>query len=238
MKPNTKKKPGARIKGTARRPLDDLYDFVTGVCDHEPSEVILEMWKVVECAVLHPRKQRDAFIALSQRFNGDQCEPWTYEGNAMVQVMNCEWLITNADLECWADFCRYGGRYFPNGGWGNLTGSLRSLLHDARRYQSLVRYREFGGRVRRDHRKLLSKCCWEMELGRGDGVSLYVEGKRPLGDSARELAMVEALGWKRGKEEDIPPEMKERLWELWDELPYALAAILRNDRADPRRPAL
>ncbi len=223
------KKPRLPRKGTARRKLRDLYHHVTGVCGHEPSEVIREMWKVVEQGALHPwRKRGEAFGALSLRFNTEQPDPWTCEGNAMVQIMDCEWRITNADLECWADFCLFGARdYFPNGEWSNLANGLRSLLHDTRRYQSLVRYREGGG-VRRHHRRLLAKCGWGMDLGRGDWVSLYVEGKHPLGDSAREWSMFDALGWKRtwGDEEDMPTEMEERLWDLWDELPYALHAIL------------
>lgn len=99
MKP-TKSKQKARLprKGTVRRRLHDLYRHVTVVCGHEPSEVIREMWKVVEERAVSWPKGWDPFRALRLRFGPKNEEPWTWEGNPFVWVNSFEVLEGGAGV--------------------------------------------------------------------------------------------------------------------------------------------
>ena len=70
-----------------------------------------------------------------------------------------------------------------------------------------------------------------MSMWRGDGVSLYVQGKRPFGDSSRPQSMAWVLGWEWGEPGDedpvMPESLREKCWDLFDELQFAVPAILR-----------
>ncbi len=137
-----------------------------------------------------------------------------------------EWHITNADLQFWADLCRYGDRDLtPN--WSTMVHSITENLHKKRRWQAWQSFQKRGG-VTAEHRKLLGAMRWNVSMGRGDGVCLYVDGKHPMGDSAREQRMAEILGWpmpwlKSGR--GVPVAVQEKVWGLVDELPFALNAV-------------
>ena len=142
-----------------------------------------------------------------------------------------EWYVTNADLCFWADLCRFGDRDLtPN--WSTMVGSITDTLHRKRRWQAWLSFSKGGG-VTDEHRKLLGAMRWNVAMGRGDGVCLYVDGKHPMGDSAREQRMAEVLGWPMDwlrTERDVPADISEKVWTLFDELPFALNAVFSPAR--------
>ncbi len=149
----------------------------------------------------------------------------------LVLEVTGEWHITNADLELWRDLSFFGQRdYFPNF-WRVLTSHITEALHYKRRWQAYERYIT-NGRLRDEHRRLLSQMFWDMSLWRGDGVSLYVQGKRPFGNSSIEGDMIEALGWQfpETEDEELPTEIEEKCWELFDELQFAIIDALSYEK--------
>jgi hypothetical protein len=73
----------------------------------------------------------------------------------------------------------------------------------------------------------MSHLLWDLSLWRGDGISFYVQGKRPFGNSCIEGDMIEILGWEHDPEADeYPPGMSERSWDMFDELQFAIIDAL------------
>ena len=167
----------------------------------------------------------------NSRPDGDKyIDPWAYHGSAMILKVEGEWHITNSDLCLWRDICFFGDRdYFPNK-WNWISSQITDALHSKRRWQTLSRYEANGG-LSNDHKKLLAALKWDMSMWRGDGVSLYVGGKRPFGNSSIDCDMFETLGWdcdweKWEKENYEPVEETKRAWELFDELQFAIIDVL------------
>lgn len=137
-----------------------------------------------------------------------------------------EWHVTDADLQFWADICRLGDRDLcPQ--WSSMIHSITETLHKKRRWQAWQSFQKRGG-VTDEHRKLLGAMRWNVSLERGDGVCIYVDGKHPMGDSAREQRMAEVLGWPMpwiGSDTGVPQPVREKVWALIDELPFALNAV-------------
>ena len=142
-----------------------------------------------------------------------------------------EWQITNADLETWARVSMWGNRYLPNK-WRTLSYEITDALHGKRRWQAWERFSETG--VTPEHRLLAANLGWDFSLWRSDSVSLYVQGKRPFGNSDIEGDIADAVGWDQPWHDDEdwdgsrPSEFNERAWDLFEELQFAVPMILRE----------
>ena len=156
---------------------------------------------------------------------------WIFHGSAMVLKVEGEWHIMNSDLCFWRDICFFGRRdYFPDT-WDWLTGQITDCLHQKRTYQTLIKYQANGG-ISNNHRKLLERLHWGMNLWRGDGCSLMVGGKRPFGNSGIEGDMFEILewdgNWEKWEEDGYKPVKEiELAWELFDECQFAIIDALK-----------
>lgn len=146
-----------------------------------------------------------------------------FYGPLMLSRVKGKWYITNKDLEFWGDMMLFGRRDYLQKTWKNFSSGIDQALHAKRRWQTFERYKSNGG-LREKHRKLLSCLRWNMDLGRGDWISLYVQGKRPFGNSDIEGDIIGIVDWKYD-EEDMPAEMIERCWELFDELQFAIIDV-------------
>lgn len=142
-----------------------------------------------------------------------------------------EWRVTNADLETWASLNLFGKRDYLPDVWTWFSNEITPALHGMRRWQTWERFEPKG--VTAEHVALAFKLIWDLSLWRGDGVSLYVQGKRPLGNSGIEGDIADAVGWAQPWAEDEndysgpPPEFVERCWDLFDELEFAVPAIIK-----------
>lgn len=149
----------------------------------------------------------------------------------MISRVKGEWRISHADLEFWGRISFFGNRdYFPNI-WQNFAACVTSALYSKRRWQTLERYRANGG-VNSEHRKLLNRLKWDLDFSRGDGVSLYVQGKRPFGNSSIEIDIIDIVGWEVDTEKDTSIETEERCWKLFDELQFAIVDALATNRSE------
>lgn len=133
-----------------------------------------------------------------------------------------EWTVTNADLNAFSDFVMWLHR-----GWDDsefvsmLTGSITKALENKRMWQAFARYEKSG--LTQEHCGLLAKMLWTIDTSRGDWISLYVQGKRPFGDSSIAQSIFEHAGWPFDWPEDdgMSKEQEERAWDLFDELAFA-----------------
>lgn len=136
-----------------------------------------------------------------------------------------EWHITNHDMEFWADIGFFGDRDYLPDWWSIYASDISPALKAKRRWQASCRYRINGG-LREEHRKLAAKLRFDVDCWRVDWASIYVDGKRPMGNSSREYDMAAALGWEipenQDGEREMPPDMAELCWDLFDELPFAI----------------
>lgn len=96
---------------------------------------------------------------------------------------------------------------------------------ERRQQERLVR----NFRLKKDHIKLLKRMEF-VYFGKGDLVSIGVEGKRPFGNSSVYRDMAQILGWKFDEEEDLTQRQCDRLERLMKELPLALNRILKKYR--------
>jgi hypothetical protein len=73
----------------------------------------------------------------------------------------------------------------------------------------------------------------------GDYTSLYVDGKRPFGNSGTAMEIARVLGWDCDVGKDGDPQLSaaqtERAWELFDQLPFALQEIVTAAEPDNAR---
>ena len=130
-----------------------------------------------------------------------------------------KWTVTNHDLEVYSDFEMWMGRYMPDNQRCE-TGRIAQAMKRKRMQQAYDRYKKTG--LRREHCLLLEKMCWEVETGRGDWVSLFVQGKRPFGDSSRARSIYKILGWQEPKTDRcLNDKEEERAWNIFDELAFA-----------------
>ncbi len=145
-----------------------------------------------------------------------------------------EWYIKNCDCTAWALASLLVGREMEQE-WRWLTNGVTTALSRCRTTQAYRRFLEKG--ATEEHRKLLLKMRFEVDHMRGDWDSLFVQGKRPFGNSSREYDMLEILGWPNTwvdeedeeNDEDMPAEIEEKLWDIFDELPFALPALLDQE---------
>lgn len=131
------------------------------------------------------------------------------------------WYVSNDDLESFAGFRMWLNRFKPED-WLDWTSSISGALTVKRMQQAYDRYLKTG--LTKEHCKLLAAACWEIDTSRGDWISLFVQGKRPFGDSGRVDHIHEILGWPtpwHKKDESAPNDAEERAWNLFDELAFA-----------------
>lgn len=205
----------------------DLWKHVTGVCGNKPSACMLAVHGAIRKAVsgeLDLRPLRDVANRI-----GEHKEFVTHR-RIYLPVVTGEWQITNADMRLWGDLCLFGKRDYLPDHWHWIGNDVGDALCNKRRHQAYERYAAGGGLSDR-HRRLLAGLIWDLDVRRGDWVSLYVEGKRPFGNSCREMDIFETAGldgeWE--EDEDMPAEIKERCWDLFDELQFAIADALAFD---------
>jgi len=135
-----------------------------------------------------------------------------------------QWTVENRDLLFLRQIAMWTGRSDDeqNGGWANiLINKVGKAMEIKRLHQAYVRYQSSG--LTREHCLLLAKGKWLINTWRGDGMSLYMNGKHPWGDSFKELSIYEICGWEIPWGEESPTnEQEERAWNLFDELVFAL----------------
>lgn len=133
-----------------------------------------------------------------------------------------EWHITNADLELWSRFCMWMGRSTESNDFDFLFSNVNRAISIKRLHQAYTRYHANGG-LTKTHCILLSKMGWEIDCGRGDWISLHVQGKRPFGNSSIDYDIYEYAGWEKDWHEDegMSPAQSEKAWDLFDELAFA-----------------
>lgn len=210
-----------------------LWDHVTVNYHNTPSPMMLAVGTALQQAVHEMGESKTFAFTESLRVVGKRIaehKSWHTDGTTFIPKVTSEWPVTNADLEMWGDLSLFGDRdYFPDE-WHVLRNDVGPAIKDARVWQTYTRYIA-GGRLTDDHRKLLRKLLWDQNVFRGDGVSLYVQGKRPFGNSSREQQIARILGWEYPSDEHgepgMPPEMVERAWEIFDELRFAIQDALK-----------
>ncbi len=118
------------------------------------------------------------------------------------------------------------------GGHGNpdvFTDRLRHALWVKRTQQAYDRFQKSG--LTQDHCVLIEKALWQFAPFRGDGVSLYVQGKRPFGDRGVASSIYLTLGWPYPAEDRaLTDDESERAWNVFDELIFALPVVAANAR--------
>lgn len=208
-----------------RKTLGKLWRHATKVCRNEPSPCLHAVHRAMLEAVSGDQPNLRPLRNVAQRIGAHQAFV-THRKILFPQVAG-EWHITNADVALWDDLCLFGNRdYFPDC-WHWMANDIESAICYKRRFQAYERY-VAGGGINERHRRLLAGLIWDLDVRRGDWVSLYVQGKRPFGNSYRELDIFEIAGldgeW--GEDDDMPAEIKERCWDLFDELLFAVADAL------------
>lgn len=137
--------------------------------------------------------------------------------------------ITNVDLNFWRDLSFLINRYSEGYNFSYYLKSMNDRIlrqmHKVRKYQVWQSYKETGITI--EHKKLLARMVFEGDLHRGDWISIFAEGKRPFGNSSIECDMLEILGWY-DPEETNKVEFYEKLWELFDQLPFALNDLIQQ----------
>lgn len=205
----------------------------------KPSALLKEIRRVLLRALAHEgvpfTADRRIVATLTRRIEGRE------KGKSLGHILGYgplmwmadgEWTVSNADLKNWADICLFGERDYFGDDWRDVEGSITSALHQCRRYQSFLRYQRRGG-VTVEHRRLLAALNWQVDYSRGDWVSVFVEGKRPTGNSGRAHEFARAMGWNcrwAEKDRDMPKTQEERAWQFFDELPFVLGDIFAADK--------
>lgn len=143
------------------------------------------------------------------------------------------WTITNDDLLFLREVAMWIGRYDPTEEtmadlyWNN---ALVTRVHKKRMWQAWQRFQQTG--LTHEHLKLIAKARWFQNCWRGDGDSIHMDGKRPWGDSFKELSIYQICGWElprnKADEVDMKPHHEEHAWNLFDELPFAIPAAALN----------
>lgn len=212
-----------------RNKFEYLWGHVTGVCGNNASPVTLAIKEPLEAELAKECPNPNALYKVVKRIAHH--DEWEYYGTSMVAKVSGEWTISNADLNFWANMRLFGERDFFPDQFRFVTSGVEGAMHKKRCYQALLRYKENGG-LRKEHRALLGALNWEVDMSRGDWVSLFVEGKRPMGDSSRVMRMCQVMGWEMPwleKDESELEEICERCWDLFDELQFAIQDVFKNE---------
>lgn len=157
-------------------------------------------------------------------------------GTAFILEVTGEWHISNADMEIFFSIYDDCERFYPD-----LRSSLpfeyifSNFLKKKREWQTFLRYKEKG--LTEEHRILLSKLRWIVDYARSDYASVYANGKGPFGNSDIVGDIIQALNLTDvdytdpdQSEDGYPDDLKEKCWDIFDELQFALTDILRRDQ--------
>lgn len=207
--------------------LEQLWQHVTGVCRNVPSPAMLVVKEAMAAALVGDQPNLRPLFDAAHRI-GKHVDFFRDEAGYLQSKIEGEWHVTNADLKLWSDLSLFGDRdYFPKS-WHWLGNDIGPAIGAKRKWQAYTRYID-RGRLRPEHRKLLGRMIWDMRMWRDHGATLYVQGKRPFGNSDIEGDMHEILGWDRDWPEDgeMPAAVEERLWDLFDELLFAIRDVLK-----------
>lgn len=163
-----------------------------------------------------------------ERFGGcpalDYCNKWSGE-----------WHVTNGDLQLWGLFKMWLYRSSCDTDMAGVTfQGISNALRCKRLFQAFERYQSTG--LTKAHCNLLANMGWNMDMERGDWISLYVQGKRPFGNSSITYDIFEHANWEKDWPEDdgMSDDQEERAWEIFDELVFAAkdAALLAGSSLD------
>lgn len=133
-----------------------------------------------------------------------------------------EWEVLNSDLIAWGYFKMWLFRCEADRGLLSITfQDVSQAIGCKRLFQAYERYQKTG--LTQEHCSLLANMGWEMDMERGDWISLHVQGKRPMGNSSISNDIYEHAGWEMDWPEDdgMSPTQEERAWNLFDELVFA-----------------
>ena len=185
-----------------------LWDHVNGWW--APSDCMFAIKKAIEEFFSKEPLNVRPLIIFADRI-GKHLDFEYFRKKELVAQASGEWHITNSDLEFWANLCLFGERdHFPKR-WDWLSNPISSAIHRKRRWQTLQNYYGKNG-LNEDHKKLLGRLNWDINFFRGDGVSLYVQGKRPFGNSGIEGDVIEILGWETDPEiDELPIELEKNV---------------------------
>lgn len=137
------------------------------------------------------------------------------------------WYVSNYDLDIYATFEMWFHRYAPESA-GCGTSRIAKALKHKRMQQAYDRYQET--KLTHNHCILAAAALWEIDTSRGDWVSLFVQGKRPFGDSSKAAQIHSLLGWPQPwlkKDRSLNETESERAWNIFDELAFAMPDIAR-----------
>lgn len=205
--------------------FNDLWNHVAGTW--QASDLMLAIKAELEAFFSKDKLNIRPLIIFSERI-AKHIDFEHFRKHELVHRVEGEWHITNSDLEFWANLCLFGDRdYFP-GKLDWLASHISDAIHKKRRWQALQQYYK-NGNLKEYHKKLLARMNWDINMYRGDGVSLYVQGKRPFGNSAIEGDIIETLEWELDPDlDEYPTGMEERCWEIFDELQFAIVDVLKG----------
>jgi len=139
-----------------------------------------------------------------------------------------EWTVSNHDLQVWGIFILWLHRSFFKSAYLFVQG-ITKALKNKRLSQAYTRYQKTG--LTEEHCKLLENMLWDMGIPRPDLCSLYVQGKRPFGNSSIEYDIFEHLGWEMNwgeDDDDMPLNQEERAWDIFDELVFAIVDAVKQ----------
>lgn len=199
------------------RKMEECWDQVMRWCDGYQSECLSAI--------------KEVFINTLNMERSD----FTHIHNIYDRIVNTEhpdcgkWHIKNNDLVFYAELIRHGQKQYTDLPWGPLGEHIRAALYSRRKAQTYMRYKNNGG-IRHYHKKLLARLNWHIDFSRSDNASIFAGGKRPFGNSAIELDIINILGWKTDHKKDIPEAMLEKCWEVFDELVFALEDVLKKNK--------
>lgn len=165
---------------------------------------------------------------IARRPDPDDLSKWlvpNMAGGLLYQYAG-DWDVTNRDLDVAGDVGMWLNRYLPLTAHTALY-NIYPALKNKRTTQALERYKQGG--LRREHTLLIFAASFEVNMPRGDGVSIFVQGKRPLGDSWIPMSIYQAVRWPLPRdakgEVTLSEAEEERAWDLFDELPFALRDV-------------
>lgn len=212
----------------------ELWQQVTKSRGRKPSPMMLEVAKVLPKAIAGAANANSFRFLDSVKKLADRIAKhvsFQVTGTAFFPKVKCEWLVHHGDLELWSDLCLFGERDYFGESWKYPSRELYKAIKNARIWQCYRRYLK-AGRVTNEHRILLRHLIWDQSVGRDHGAILYVEGKRPMGDSGIDSQIGHLLGWQWPEDDDMPTKMVERAWELFDELRFAIHDVILAGTAD------
>ncbi len=198
--------------------------------DRTLTPLLTALGDTLALATRSDKRRPDPLHQFSQRIATSDNHDSAFSSLGYRRDWRGEWEVTNADLEIWGRFRMWLDRYTEADERADrrhiplMAGSITAALQHKRLWQAWTRYQTTG--LTLAHCELLANLLWDMDVFRGDWISLHVQGKRPMGNSSIEYDIFEHAGWpmtwgKEGEDVDMPDAERERAWNLFDELVFA-----------------